>query len=112
VRGRDGCSEAAADQDDQGSRELGGETLDRCDPYLADILSDGAYDAPAPIMVPNPIAKTAVTTTQNGTPADLARPNSAMSTRVITPMVFCPSLEPYAKDTAAPERIVIQRNVF
>src|SRR5215212_4517346 len=60
-----------------------------------------------PIVVPSPMAAAAVTTTQKGTPADLEWPNSAMRTSVIMPIVFCPSLEPCEKETAAPEKIVI-----
>src|SRR5215204_713875 len=60
-----------------------------------------------PTVVPSPMAAAAVTTTQKGTPADLERPNSAMRTSVITPIVFCPSLEPCEKEMAAPEKIVI-----
>src|SRR5215212_5540307 len=60
-----------------------------------------------PIVVPSPMAAAAVTTTQKGTPADLEWPNSAMRTSVITPIVFCPSLDPCENETAAPEKIVI-----
>jgi hypothetical protein len=58
------------------------------------------------------MAAAAVITTQRGTPAVGGCPNSAMSIRVMTPIVFCPSLEPWEKETAAPERMVIHRKLF
>jgi hypothetical protein len=53
--------------------------------------------------VPSAIALAAETTTQNGTLASDERDPLAIRARVITPIVFCASLVPWASASMPPE---------
>lgn len=62
-----------------------------------------------PTQVPPAMAKAQATFTNNGTACRFVQLPYAMSARVITPMVFCPSFVPWASDTSEADPTCPQR---